>query len=110
MARVLKGNKRLIGKSGAFNGMPSNLKQFGVTADSAAIIPSQFGLTKTQMKPVIEQISGELMNGTKFKFARVGDVIDDRNIRRGNSWNVQQFQEHVMSDARKANGGQPTFV
>jgi hypothetical protein len=62
------------------------------------------------MRPVIEQISGELMNGSKFKFARVRDIIDNVQTRQDNDWTVKQFQEHVMSDARNANGGQPTFV
>ncbi len=110
MARVLKGNKRLIGKGGGFDTGPSNLTKYGVTADSAAIIPSQFGLTKDQMRPLIDQISGSLEDGTKFKFNRVRDVVDNRATRVANKWSVSQFQQSVIDMAVAANDGNPTFV
>lgn len=110
MARVLKGNKNLVGKGGAFNGSPSRLAKYGVTADSAAVIPSQFGLTKDQMRPLIDQISGTLQDGSKFKFNRVRDVVDDAKTRKAHGWHVDEFQENVMNRARAANGGLPTFV
>jgi RHS repeat-associated protein len=110
MARVLQGNSRLLGKGGAFNGSPPDLKKYGVTADSAAIIPSQFGLTKLQIKPIIEQISGTLEDGSKFKFNHIRDQIDNRATRLAHNWDVSQFQDKVIRDARAKNGGRDTFV
>jgi len=54
--------------------------------------------------------SGGLSSSIKFKFARARDIVNNKQTRDDNSWTVKQFQDQVMSDARKANGGQPTFV
>ncbi len=57
-ARVMQGNRRLIGKGGAFNGWPSNLGEYGVTADSAAVVPSQFGQNVSSMRSYLEEVDG----------------------------------------------------
>ena len=69
-ARVFQGNSALIGLGGAFNTNPPNLANYAVTTNSAAIIPSQFGLTKPEMRGIINQISGTLSNGTTFGSVR----------------------------------------
>lgn len=102
-ARVFQGNAALIGKGGGFNTSPPNLDKFGVTKESAAIIPSQFGLTKAQMRPIIGQISGSLGNGTKFSGVR--DIMDDEATRRSLGMNTSQFQQHLISRESMAAGG-----
>jgi RHS repeat-associated protein len=69
-ARVLQGNPSLIGRQGGFPGVR-------VTAASAAIIPDQFGVSKSTLAPFIGGISG-FTNGQPL-FGRVADVIGGRS-------------------------------
>ncbi|RJQ53427.1 MAG: RHS repeat-associated core domain-containing protein [Nitrospiraceae bacterium] len=69
-ARVLQGNSDLIGKEGAFPGV-------NVQDNSAAIIPEQFGATKSELKPYIDQISGDV--GGENLFNGVTDVIGGKS-------------------------------
>jgi RHS repeat-associated protein len=69
-ARVLEGNTDLIGKEGAFKDVP-------VTKDSAAIIPEQFGLNKSDLKPYADQIKGSVDG--KDLFNGVTDVIGGKS-------------------------------
>ena len=79
-ARVLQGNSRLIGKGGGYDTGPSNLEEYGVTKDSAAIIPSQWGLgNKKDARKKINKISGKLASGTEFTCVR--DILDDKALR-----------------------------
>jgi hypothetical protein len=55
-ARVLRGNPALIGQSGAFSAPYAG--NIYVTADSAAIIPSQWGPTRESLRPFLSQITG----------------------------------------------------
>ena len=57
-ARVYKGNAALIGRGGGFDTHPSDLSKYAITDDSAAVIPSQFGMTKAQMRSYVNKISG----------------------------------------------------
>ena len=69
-ARVLKGNARTINKDGAF--------QTPVEANSAAIIPQQFGGRKTAgLRPYRAEISGSTSNGMRFN--GVTDVIGNKH-------------------------------
>ncbi|MBY7518316.1 hypothetical protein K7A38_20545 [Escherichia fergusonii] len=67
-ARVLQGNSRLVGKCGGYNTRPSNLDKYGVTTDSTAIIPSQWGFRdKPSARNKINSISGKLKaDGTQL--------------------------------------------
>jgi RHS repeat-associated protein len=72
-ARGLQGNSRLIGRQGAFPGVK-------VRNLTAAIIPSQFGLSKGDLQPSLGQIRGGLagvVNGELLTtmFVGVSDVI-----------------------------------
>ena len=71
-ARVLQGNAATIGKPGGFSG--SSVGNIPVTASGAAIIPSQFGLSKSALRPYIGQISG-VFPGTGATFQGVSDII-----------------------------------
>ncbi|EGO9057269.1 RHS repeat protein [Escherichia coli] len=84
-ARVLQGNSRLVGKGGGYNTSPSNLDKYGVTTDSTAIIPSQWGFRdKPSARNKINSISGKLKaDGTQL-FSCVRDIVDDSALRRNN--------------------------
>ncbi len=69
-ARVLKGNAKTIGKQGAFPGTT-------IASDSAAVIPSQFGLTKGQLTPYLNQITGSTSNGLSIN--GIADVIGGKS-------------------------------
>jgi hypothetical protein len=71
-ARVLKGNSNLVGKPGAFS---TANKTVAVRNGSAAIIPSEFGMTKSQLRPYLGRIIGTI--GGKALFSGVTDVIDN---------------------------------
>ena len=107
-ARVYQGNSALIGKGGGFNGSPSNIASYGVTADSAAVVPSQFGLNKREMRPYLDKISGTLSDGTTF--GRVRDIMDDAKTRRALNMTTSQFQQHLISREAAANGGVPLLL
>ncbi|MFC4158754.1 RHS repeat-associated core domain-containing protein [Chitinimonas lacunae] len=101
-ARVLKGNSRHIGHGGGFNTNPSNLERYGITADSAVVIPKQFNLTKPQMRGYLDQISGVLGDGTTF--GRVRDIMDDQNVRREKGLaSTSQFHDYLI-EREKVNG------
>lgn len=104
-ARVFQGNAALIGKGGGFDTNPSNLQKYGVTGSSAAVIPSQFGLSKSEMRAIVNQISGGFEDGTTFVFAR--DIMDDAPSRRRLGMTTSQFQQHLIQREMKANGGNP---
>jgi RHS repeat-associated protein len=105
-ARVFQGNSNLIGKGGGFNTNPSKLEKYGVTADSAAVIPSQFGLTKVEMRPIVNQISGQLSNGETF--GRVRDIMDDKPTRTSLGMTTTQFQQHLIK--RESGNGPPVLL
>jgi RHS repeat-associated protein len=105
-ARVFQGNSNLIGKGGGFNTNPSNIEKYGVTADSAAVIPSQFGLTKVEMRPIVNQISGQLSNGETF--GRVRDIMDDKPTRTSLGMTTTQFQQHLIK--RESGNGPPVLL
>jgi hypothetical protein len=98
----------LIGKGGGFNGSPSNIASYGVTADSAAVVPSQFGLNKREMRPYLDKISGTLSDGTTF--GRVRDIMDDAKTRIALNMTTSQFQQHLISREAAANGGVPLLL
>lgn len=76
-ARGLQGNSRLYGHQGAFKG--TTVQPF-----TAAIIPSQFGVSRAQLQPYIGQISGGLSNGrTTTHFNSISDVIGGESPIRG---------------------------
>ncbi len=102
-ARVFQGNSALIGRGGGFNTNPPNLSQYAVTSDSTAVIPSQFGLTKAAMRPIVNQINGSLADGTAI--GRVRDVMDDAPTRRSLNMTTLQFQQHLIDRESTANGG-----
>jgi hypothetical protein len=66
-ARVLLGNIRHIGISGAFG------KEVIINSCSAVIIPAQWGGGKGRLRPYLNQVSGEI-NG-KTVFNNIADVI-----------------------------------
>jgi RHS repeat-associated protein len=74
-ARVLKGNPRKVGRQGGFPGVL-------VAAGSAAIIPDQFGMPKSQLAPHLAQISG-VVGGGVASFGGVTDVIGGDSPIRG---------------------------
>ncbi len=80
-ARVLKGNLRLIGQPGGFS-TPN--KPVNVAANSAAVIPAQWG-GKPSLRPVLKAITGKIVNGQSF--IGITDVIGgkspipDKNVR-----------------------------
>lgn len=107
-ARVYQGNAALIGNGGGFNTNPADLSKYAITDDSAAVIPSQFGMTKSQMRPYINQISGALSNGDSFNSVR--DVMDDYNTRSALGLTTTQFQQHLIDREESANGGQDLLM
>ncbi|TDR39708.1 RHS repeat-associated protein [Tahibacter aquaticus] len=107
-ARVLKGNSRHIGKGGGFDTGPSNLERYGITNDAAVVIPNQFGLTKSAMRPYIDQISGVFADGTSF--GRVRDVMDDKATRDSMGLSTTQFQQHLIDREKLKNGGKDLLV
>jgi RHS repeat-associated protein len=77
-ARVLKGNAATIGRPGGFSG--SSAGNIPVTANGAAIIPSQWGMSKSALRPYINQISGEFRQSVVFlnptvSFQGVVDIV-----------------------------------
>jgi hypothetical protein len=103
-ARVLKGNKDLIGKCGGFDTGPSQPDKYKVTKESTAVIPSQFGLTKATMRPYIDQISGVLDDGTTFTGAR--DIMNHDAI----PGTISQVQAHIINREQAKVGGQPLLI
>ncbi len=95
-ARVLQGNRNLVGQGGGFDTGPSNLARYGVTSESAAVIPSQWGLDKQEFRPILDQISGGFGNGATFVGVR--DIIDDAPTRRrfGHA-STDQYQRFLMN-------------
>lgn len=81
-ARVLQGNANTIGKPGGFSG-PS-VGNILVTANGAAVIPSQFG-GKGALRPYLSQISGVFPN-VNASFQGAVDVIGSTTVP-----NVQAF-------------------
>lgn len=82
-ARVLQGNAATIGKPGEFS--ESSVGNFPVTSNGAAIIPSQFGMSKSALRPYIGQISGVFPN-VGVSFQGLVDTIGSTTIP-----NVQSF-------------------
>ena len=113
-ARVLQGNSKLIGRGGAFNGNPSNLIKYGVTADSAAIVPFQFGQSWQSMRQSLEDVYGSV-SGTyptvqyvnrqkivvqvpySYDFSDVHDQIDDARTSAANGFtSILQYQQWAI--------------
>jgi RHS repeat-associated protein len=110
LARVMKGNARLMGLSGGFNGSPPNLRLYGITNHSAAIIPSQFGMGKGSLRPNIGNIYGTMSNGEGFD--RVRDIMDDQKVRQqmGINTTTAEFQQMIISRETVNNGGIVPFI
>ncbi|MDK9364601.1 RHS repeat-associated core domain-containing protein [Lelliottia wanjuensis] len=82
-ARVLQGNSRLVGKGGGYNTNPSDLDKYGVTTDSSAIIPSQWGFKdKPTARDKINSISGRLKDDETQLFSCIRDILDDYALRK----------------------------
>jgi RHS repeat-associated protein len=88
-ARVMQGNHALVGHGGAFDTSRSNLSKYGVTADSAAIIPSQFGQTKASMRDYLEDVYGAV-SGVYYTI----QSINGKNV------SVPHSYDHDFSDVR----------
>ncbi|MGH9326726.1 MAG: hypothetical protein ACRD2B_08600 [Terriglobia bacterium] len=71
-ARVLQGNSATIGHPGGFSG-PS-VGNFPVTANGAAVIPSQWGPSKAFLRPFLNQTSGVFPN-VNYSFTGIVDVM-----------------------------------
>ncbi len=71
-ARVLQGNAATIGSPGGFSG-PS-VGNFPVTANGAAVIPSQWGPSKAFLRPYLNQISG-VFPSVNYSFTGIVDVM-----------------------------------
>jgi RHS repeat-associated protein len=82
-ARVLQGNAETIGRPGGFSG--STVGNILVTKNGAAIIPSQWGMSKNALRPLISQISG-LFPNANAAFQGIVDIVGSSAIR-----NVQRF-------------------
>ena len=102
-ARVFQGNSNLVGQGGAFNANPSNLPLYAVTTTSATIAIVQFGLTKPQMRPIANQISGTFDNGALFNSVR--DIIDDYGTRTSLGLTTSQFETYLVNRETPGNGG-----
>lgn len=63
-----------------------------VTSGSAAIIPSEFGMTKSELRPYLDQISGTV-NGQPL-FNGVTDIIDN-NVSPVPGMTTQQAFEYL---------------
>jgi hypothetical protein len=75
-ARVLTGNHRFIGRNtGAFG------KGVTISSGSAAIIPSEFGMTRRELTPYVGQISGTVDG--KPLFSGVSDKVDNKVVPAG---------------------------
>ena len=73
-ARVLQGNAKLIDEPGAYGG------EVFVREDSAAVIPKQFGLSKGQMRLILNDVSGTLSGGDSL-FDGITDTIGPKSAR-----------------------------
>jgi len=71
-ARVLQGNAATIGKPGGFSGPSAGT--IPVTAEGAAIIVSQWGMSKSQLRPFLSDISGVFPN-VNASFVGVVDIV-----------------------------------
>ncbi len=71
-ARVLQGNSATIGHPGGFSG--SSVGNFPVTANGAAVIPSQWGPSKAFLRPYLNQISG-VFPSVNYSFTGIVDVM-----------------------------------
>jgi hypothetical protein len=71
-ARVLQGNSATIGHPGGFSG--SSVGNFPVTANGAAVIPSQWGPSKAFLQPYLNQISG-VFPSVNYSFTGIVDVM-----------------------------------
>ena len=70
------GKARVVGPGKLTNGRPGGAFNVVVSAGTAAIVPSQFGLTKSQLSPFISQIEGFIGTNAKSPtFIGVTDVI-----------------------------------
>jgi RHS repeat-associated protein len=78
-ARALKGNDKLIGKNGPFSTKYPN-NPVPVTSGSAAIIPSQWGKSKEDLRPYIGKICGE-SEGFPI-FDEVTDIVGNKKVPR----------------------------
>ncbi|GLH74748.1 hypothetical protein GETHLI_32500 [Geothrix limicola] len=109
LATIIGGNSNFIGRAtGAFGNT--------ITADSAAVIPSQFGFdSKDAMAPYASQISGQIwwpagaggMGPTGFGslFSDVRDRADDAGTRKRKGWSLRQFENYQINKVSGLNGG-----
>ena len=87
-ARVLQGNPNTIGKPGGFSG-PS-VGNFPVTANGAAVIPSQWAADKSALRPFINQVSGVFPN-VNVSFQGLVDTIGSTTIPNVQSYLMNKF-------------------
>lgn len=71
-ARVLMGNARTIGRPGGFSG--SSVGTIPVTANGAAVIPSQWASSRATLRPYLNRISGSFP-GTGASFQGIVDIV-----------------------------------
>ena len=110
-ARILQGRNDYIGKRpGGFDVDPSNTKKYGITAKSAAIIPYlQFGKTKEQMRPYIDQISATVDGDTLFD--RVRDVMDDADAKKAHGLKTtREYHKWRINHETENNNGITPFI
>ncbi len=110
LATIIGGNSKFIDNP-KFHGAWGDV----ITADSAAIIPSQFGFSsKDAMAPYISQISGQIYippsdgwgpAGWFPLFSSVKDRADDKGTRIKNNWTLPQFERAMMNKVNRLNGG-----
>lgn len=110
LATIIGGNAKFINNP-KFHGAWGDV----ITADSAAIIPSQFGFSsKDAMAPYISQISGQIYIPTYDGwgpagwfplFSEVKDRADDRGTRIKNNWSLSQFENAMINKVERLNGG-----
>ncbi len=85
-ARVLQGNAKLIGKPGGFSTPSKNVR---VTADGAAVIPSQWG-GASALRPNLDQISVTFPNANA-SFHGVVDTIGSTQIPNVQDYLMQEY-------------------
>jgi RHS repeat-associated protein len=87
-ARVLQGNAATIGKPGGFSG--PRVGNFPVTANGAAVIPSQWAAGKTALRPFINQVSG-VFPKVNASFQGLVDTIGSTTIPHVQTYLMNKF-------------------
>lgn len=87
-ARVLQGNPNTIGKPGGFSG--SSVGNFPVTANGAAVIPSQWAAGRSALRPFINQVSG-VFPEVNTSFQGLVDTIGSTTIPHVQTYLMNKF-------------------